>query len=110
VDAEGNTLYAFTQDPNGASVCYDECATNWPALISDTTLSAGEGIERSLLGTAVRANGSQQVTYAGMPLYHFAGDARPADTNGQGADDAWFVVSPEGTIIERAAPPGGYGY
>ena len=110
VDAEGNTLYAFTQDPNGASVCYDECATNWPALISDAKLSAGESIERSLLGTAVRANGSQQVTYAGMPLYHFAGDARPADTNGQGADDAWFVVSPEGAIIERAAPPGGYGY
>jgi len=35
VNAEGNTLYAFTQDPDGVSVCYDECAANWPALVSD---------------------------------------------------------------------------
>jgi len=110
VDAEGNTLYAFTQDRDGLSVCYDECAANWPALTSDATLRAGEGIEGSLLGTAARAHGSQQVTYAGMPMYYFAGDAGPADTNGQGVGDVWFVVSPEGAIIERAALPGGYGY
>lgn len=110
VDAEGNTLYAFTQDPDGMSSCYDDCAVNWPALISEGGLRAGEGVERSLLGTAVRADGSEQVTYAGKPLYHFAGDGRPAETNGQGLGDVWFVVSPAGGIIEGSPPGSGYGY
>lgn len=110
VDAEGKTLYAFTQDSDGVSACYDDCAVNWPALISGGEFRAGEGVERSLLGTAVRADGSEQVTYAGMPLYHFAGDARPADTNGQGLGEVWFVVSPVGEIIEGLSPGGGYGY
>lgn len=110
VDAEGNTLYAFTQDRDGVSACYDDCAVNWPALISEGELRAGEGVERSLLGTAVRADGSEQVSYAGRPLYHFAGDRRPADTNGQGLGDVWFVVSPVGEILQDSSPGNGYGY
>ncbi len=110
VDDGGNTLYAFTQDSDGVSVCYDECAATWPALISEDELRAGEGVEGSLLGTAARADGSEQVNYAGMPLYHFAGDARPADTNGQGVGDVWFVVSPVGEVIESLPSRSGYGY
>ncbi len=110
VDAEGNTLYAFTQDPDGMSTCYGECAATWPALFSADEPRAGEGVERSLLGTATRSDGSEQVAYAGMPLYYFAGDARPTDTNGQGIGDVWFVVSPVGEAIEAPSPRGGYGY
>lgn len=110
VDAEGSTLYAFTQDSDAVSVCYDECAASWPALMGDKELRAGEGVAPSLLGIAVRADGTEQVTYAGMPLYYFAGDARPADTNGQGVGDVWFVVSPVGEMIDSSSPRGGYGY
>ena len=28
------------------------------------------------------------------PLYRFAGDAAPGDTNGQGSGGVWFVVGP----------------
>jgi predicted lipoprotein with Yx(FWY)xxD motif len=41
-----------------------------------------------------------QVTYAGQPLYFFAGDEQPGDTNGQAVGDVWFVVTPDGTPIE----------
>ncbi len=56
-----------------------------------------------LLGTLVRSDGSVQVTYGGWPLYFFAGDEAPGDINGQGVNDVWFVVAPDGTMIERAA-------
>jgi predicted lipoprotein with Yx(FWY)xxD motif len=34
-----------------------------------------------------------------MPLYYFADDEEPGQTNGQGISDVWFVVSPEGEPV-----------
>ena len=98
VDAEGNTLYLFTPDAQGESTCYDACADNWPALTGDVT--AGEGVDGSLLGTTERTDGSVQVTYNGWPLYYFANDAAPGDTNGQGINDVWFAVDAAGDAVE----------
>ena len=105
VDADGRTLYAFTKDKGDQSVCGGECATNWPALTG--TATAGTGAQASLLSTAMQANGSSQVTYGGRPLYHFAGDARPGDTNGQGVGDVWFAVSANGELVKAEAAAGG---
>jgi hypothetical protein len=33
-------------------------------------------------------------------LYRFSGDAAAGDTNGQGQGGVWFVVAPDGTLIE----------
>ena len=46
------------------------------------------------LGTITRTNGAKQVTYNGLPLYRFASDAKPGDTNGQGVAHIWFVAQP----------------
>ena len=35
VDASGKTLYMFEKDADGTPTCYDDCATNWPALRRD---------------------------------------------------------------------------
>jgi predicted lipoprotein with Yx(FWY)xxD motif len=40
-----------------------------------------------------------QVTYNGMPLYRYSGDKNPLDTNGEGVNGAWYVISPTGTLI-----------
>jgi predicted lipoprotein with Yx(FWY)xxD motif len=98
-DAEGLTLYMFGADQDGESTCYDDCAATWPALTVDGKPVAGDGIDAAQLGTTERDDGTTQVTYAGLPLYHFASDAEPGDTNGQGIGDIWFVVSPEGEAI-----------
>ena len=100
-DSEGNTLYVFLSDAGGESTCYDECADNWPALLAEGEVEARDGVDASLVGTTERTDGALQVTYDGQPLYYFAGDAAPGDTNGQGVGEVWYVVSPEGAPIQR---------
>lgn len=97
VDGDGRTLYIFTPDEQGASVCNDDCAVAWPPLTGD--VAAGDGIDGALVGMAERADGSVQVTYNGWPLYYFGGDGGPGDTEGQGVNDVWFVASPAGEAI-----------
>jgi len=100
VDGEGRTLYAFTKDQGDQSACSGECATNWPALTG--TATAGTGAQASLLSTATQASGTDQVTYDGKLLYHFAGDAKPGDTNGQGVGTVWFAVGGDGELVKAA--------
>ena len=99
VDSSGRTLYVFMADTSSESTCYDDCAATWPALTVEGEPSA-EGIDASLLGTSERTDGSTQVTLNGHPLYYFASDQSPGDTNGQGIGDVWFVVSPQGEAIQ----------
>jgi len=98
VDSEGKTLYLFLPDEQGDSTCYDQCADNWPPLTA--AITAGDGADATLLGTATRTDGAEQVTYNGWPLYYFAADAAPGDTNGQGINDVWFVVTAAGESIQ----------
>lgn len=102
VNGEGLALYVFTEDTqnSGSSTCTDDCAQEWPPLVTDGEPIAGAGVDATLLGTITRADGSVQVTYNGWPLYLFAGDTAPGDTNGQGLDGVWFLVSPAGTAIQ----------
>ena len=99
VDAEGKTLYVFVPDNAGASTCYDDCATAWPPLLTEGDPVAGEGLTATDLGTAERTDGATQVTFMGWPLYYFQGDEAAADANGQGLNEVWWVVAPDGTMI-----------
>jgi len=103
VDAEGNTLYMFVPDQeSGEPTCYEDCAEAWPAFEASGELTAGEGLDQAMLGTAERTDGTEQVTFNGLPLYYFSGDEAAGDTNGQGLNDVWWVLSPEGEPIEKA--------
>jgi predicted lipoprotein with Yx(FWY)xxD motif len=106
VDGDGRTLYAFTKDKGDQSACSGQCAANWPALTG--TATAGTGVQASLLSTAMQANGKSQVTYGGKPLYYFAGDAKPGDTNGQGVGNVWFALTPAGQLVQQKAAAGAY--
>lgn len=96
-DPEGRTLYIFMPDAQGDPTCYDACAGSWPALTADVT--AGTGLDGSLLGTATRTDSGDQVTYNGWPLYFFSGDSAAGDTNGQGVGDIWWVIGADGEPI-----------
>jgi predicted lipoprotein with Yx(FWY)xxD motif len=103
VDSNGRTLYLFEKDKNGRSACYGQCATYWPPLVSDGNPVARTGAEQSLLGTIPRRDGSQQATYAGHPLYLYAGDSIAGDVNGEGSQAfgaGWDALSPAGAKIE----------
>jgi predicted lipoprotein with Yx(FWY)xxD motif len=99
VDAEGMTLYLFTQDSEGTSACVDGCAEAWPPLVADGEPTAGDGVDAALLGTIERADGTTQVTYAGHPLYTYAADEAPGDTVGQGVGDVWYAVDASGEAV-----------
>ncbi len=103
VDSKGRTLYLFEKDRNRRSACYGQCATFWPPLLTHGKPVARAGARQFLLGTTRRANGSQQVTYAGHPLYRFVQDRKPGQTKGEGSREfgaGWDVLSPTGKKIE----------
>ncbi|HEX9642478.1 MAG TPA: hypothetical protein VGC11_00570 [Acidimicrobiia bacterium] len=99
VDGAGLTLYVFANDTDGVSVCYGDCETNWPPLYEDEVGSVGEGVDEALVGTTDRDDGTVQVTYGGHPLYRFAADSAPGDTNGQLVGDVWFAATADGGAI-----------
>lgn len=98
-DAEGHTLYAFTNDAAGVSTCTGACAKVWPAAIAPAYSMAGPGITAAV--TSIAAPGGGEMLKAGRwPLYRFAGDAAAGDTNGQGSGGTWFVVRADGTLVK----------
>jgi predicted lipoprotein with Yx(FWY)xxD motif len=93
-DAEGMTVYLFTKDETaGESACYDDCAAAWPAVPAAEGMMLPPGIAGTL-SAIDRTDGSQQMTYNDIPLYYFAKDAAPGDTNGQDVGDVWYIVTP----------------
>jgi predicted lipoprotein with Yx(FWY)xxD motif len=101
VDAEGNTVYMFDSDTQGgdASTCEGQCATNWPAVTSDSDAPEVDASVTGEIGTITGVDGSTQLTLNGWPLYYFAGDSAPGDTNGQGVNGVWWVLTPAGEKI-----------
>jgi predicted lipoprotein with Yx(FWY)xxD motif len=111
-DGKDQTLYLFLKDKGTTSECSGDCATNWPPLTVTGSPTAGSGAEQSLVGTTKRSDGKSQVTYNGHPVYRFAGDQNPGDTAGQGLmafGANWYVVSPAGDQITKAATSGSSG-
>ena len=98
-DSQGRTLYLFTKDSSGSSACTGSCLSVWPAFDSNGGAQAGTGVSPTLLGTA---SGAAQVMYNGHPLYYYAGDTKPGDTNGQDLNQfggSWYVVSAAGAQV-----------
>jgi hypothetical protein len=72
------------------------------AAVPVAACGGGGGATASLPGTATRADGTQQVTHHGHPLYLFADDQNPGDVEGHGVTAfgaAWFVLSAAGSQI-----------
>jgi predicted lipoprotein with Yx(FWY)xxD motif len=108
VDSQGRTLYLFTHDSGTTSMCSGECATAWPPLIASGATTATSGANAALLGTSKRADGTTQVTYNGHPLYRFANDRNPGETNGQGLaafGGSWFAVTVAGNQAGHQSSP-----
>lgn len=103
VNGAGRTLYLFEKD-KASSTCTGKCAEDWPPLTTKGKPKAINGAKDSLLGTVVRSGHVKQVTYKGHPLYYYADDKEPGQTNGQDVyqyGGKWYTVSPEGTSIEK---------
>ncbi len=96
VNAQGRTLYYFVPERGGRVVCTGQCTNAWPPLFSASMAPTAGAALPGQLGVVARA-GSEQITYNHWPLYTFAGDGGPDQTNGQGVfgfGGKWFVATP----------------
>lgn len=90
-DGKGISLYLFTKDMADLSTCQGTCLTNWPVFYSEQLLLS-DGLDGKKFGVFTRTDGAKQLTYEGWPLYYFIKDAKAGDTNGEGANNVWFLI------------------
>jgi predicted lipoprotein with Yx(FWY)xxD motif len=99
------TVYLFEADKGESSACSGACAAAWPP-VTTSAAPTSTGVAKSAdLGTIARADGTEQVTYKGHPLYYFARDGDAGDAYGQGSKAfgaGWYVLSPSGKKIDNS--------
>jgi predicted lipoprotein with Yx(FWY)xxD motif len=107
-DGSGMTLYYLTQDTATTPACTGGCLNVWPPLLGtagQTPNANGVTGTFSLLSDASRP----QVEYNGHLLYHYGGDSKPGDANGEGISGVWFVAVP-GLAAGSSSGGNGYGH
>ncbi len=108
VDAQGMTLYRLSGEEHGRFICTSAtCVASWHPLIAPTVGVSGTSV--GSLGIVKRPEGSEQVTYKGLPLYTFVGDKAPGEANGQGLKDVgvWSAISPGSTGVSTSTASAG---
>ncbi|AKU15996.1 COG4315 family predicted lipoprotein [Luteipulveratus mongoliensis] len=106
VNSTGRTVYYFAGDKGMQSQCNGACASNWPPVNAPSPLPASLDGVTGKLGSATRADGSNQLTVNGHPIYTFKGDSAKGQAKGQGKvldGGLWTVVAPDGDAITSKA-------
>ncbi|RYJ29353.1 putative lipoprotein [Streptomyces sp. L-9-10] len=100
VDSKGMTVYRFTKDSAWPmkSACTGACLEKWP-VVAPVDKNDTEGIIKKGFVTFDRPDGIKQQSIDCWPIYTFAGDTKPGDTNGQGVGGTWFAVSPDSKLV-----------
>ena len=74
------------------------------ASVDGGKAKVGTRVTAAKLASTKRSDGKTAITYAGHPLYTYAGDQKPGDVAGQGLDQfgaEWYVVAPDGNKIDN---------
>ncbi|MBD0292671.1 MAG: hypothetical protein ICV70_03730 [Jiangellaceae bacterium] len=97
-DQARQAIYLFDKEESAVAECYDECAEDWPPVLTEGAPVAGAGLDAALLGTTTRTDGTTQVTYASHPLYYYAheGPDQVLCHNVREFGGLWLVVTPSG--------------
>jgi predicted lipoprotein with Yx(FWY)xxD motif len=107
VDGKGLTAYYFDNDVagSGTSACTGQCATLWPAITSPTTKPSVVGVGGTV-ATIKDADGGNQITIDGRPIYTFSKDTQAGDVNGEGVGKVWYAVGANGKELTGAVNTG----
>jgi predicted lipoprotein with Yx(FWY)xxD motif len=102
-DKDGNALYYFSNDADGANNCTGGCITAWPIfnVAGLTAEQLGTGLAFGDFNAISTPNGNQ-LTYKGWPLYYYAPSGvreKPGQTTGEAIGGVWFVAKPDYTIM-----------
>ena len=106
---DGKTLYIHAGDSKDTSTCTGGCLTAWPPLTVPAGQQpiAGPGVT-GVLATFAGPGGSLWVTYNGLPLYSWQGDAKPGDVTGQGVN-GFSVATASGAAPASGGAPASSG-
>jgi predicted lipoprotein with Yx(FWY)xxD motif len=110
-NAQGFTVYWFAKDTTTNSACSGACAAAWPPVIGMPQAASGIKLTGKL-GEIRRSDGSMQATYNGHPLYLFAGDSKPGQTNGNAVDGfgaPWYAIKIGTSTTSASSGNGGTG-
>ncbi|MEU4685420.1 SCO0930 family lipoprotein [Streptomyces xinghaiensis] len=107
-DSAGFTLYRFDKDTANPpkSACEGACVKAWPPVPA-ADVSSTSGIDAALLGEVTRSDGTKQLTVDGWPMYRYAKDTEPWQTNGQGVGGTWHAAAPDGKKAQPGSETGG---
>jgi predicted lipoprotein with Yx(FWY)xxD motif len=90
-EANHSVVYIYDKDSKGGKpTCVGSCAATW--LPATGTPQAGPADHfPGQFGVVKRSDGTEQITYDGMPLYILKG-AKPLLTTGNGQGGVWHVI------------------
>lgn len=95
---KGQAIYIWELEESTKAECYEDCAKEWPPVLTDGAPRATGSVNNELLGTTQRTDGSIQVTYNGHPLYYYAhekaGEVKCHNVSTHGG--LWWVIQPSG--------------
>jgi predicted lipoprotein with Yx(FWY)xxD motif len=100
INAERQTIYAFSKEEGPKSECFGNCAKAWPPVLTKAKPRARGKTRAGLLGTIKRGE-RKQITYDGHPLYYYAHEG-PGQILCQNIDEfggLWLVVKPNGNPV-----------
>ncbi|GAB3581635.1 hypothetical protein GCM10027579_10050 [Calidifontibacter terrae] len=102
-------MYQFDKDTQGSgkSACSGACLAAWPPVVVSGSPKVS-GVTGKV-GTIATADGKQQMTLNGWPLYYYAGDQAAGDVGGQGIQGIWWVLTAAGAKV-TTSPGGGGAY
>jgi predicted lipoprotein with Yx(FWY)xxD motif len=97
-DGTGQAIYLFDKEETAQAECYDDCAEEWPPVLTDGEPVADAQVAVDQLATTQRTDGTTQVTYAGHPLYYYAHEGKNEVKchNVSEFGGLWLVVTPSG--------------
>ena len=100
VDKNGMTVYRFLKDTQWpmSTKCVGDCLDKWP-VVAPVDKNDTKGILLKGYTVFDRPDGIKQQTINCIPLYTFANDKAPGDTNGQGVGGTWFAINGDGEPI-----------
>ena len=100
---KGRTLYSLSVEKHGRFICTGGCLSIWHPLVVPKGVKPTGPVK---LSTVKRPDGRIQVTYQGRPLYSFAEDKKPGETNGEGFKDVgtWHAAKQATSSATQPAP------
>jgi predicted lipoprotein with Yx(FWY)xxD motif len=105
-DANGNTLYFFARDIDGANTCTSAtCNPMWPVYY-EANVKVPKALNAADFATKTTTDGRPQTTYKGWPIYYYAPASGgvntrevPGLTGGNAIGGIWHVVNPAYNVL-----------